>query len=354
MIKKYNIAIVGATGVVGEAMLSILEKRNFPINNLVLLASEKSVGKKYIFNGESIEVQVLNENSFKNINIALFSAGSSISKKYADIAVKASCIVIDNSSAFRMNKDVPLIIPEINPDDIFKHKGIIANPNCTTIITLMALNPIRKHSKIKKMVVSSYQAVSGAGKEGINELKEQSRKIAAGKEVDVKYFSHQIANNIIPKIDRMTDNGYSAEEMKMVNETRKIFNDDKIKISATCVRVPVYTAHSISVTIETENKISINDVRKFIDNSEGVELMDNPKKEIYPMPILAEDKNNCFVGRIRENCVFENGISLWVSGDQIRKGAALNAVQIAEKLIDNHFSLPEFISGSKKKIKTRC
>ena len=337
MIKKYNIAIVGATGVVGETMLSILEERNFPINELVLLASERSVGKKYLFNGESIQVQVLNENSFNNIDIALFSAGSLISKKYADIAVNSGCIVIDNSSAFRMNMDVPLVIPEINPQALSSHKGIIANPNCTTMVTLMALDPIHKFSKIKKIIASSYQAVSGAGQEGINELKEQSKAIVKGVEPTQKYFSYQIANNLIPKIDIMTENGYSAEEMKMVNETKKIFDNIEIKISATCVRVPVFTAHSIAITIETENKIPINKVRELIKNSEGVELIDDPEKEIYPMPIFAQGKDNCMVGRIREDLVFENGISLWVSGDQVRKGAALNAVQIAEKLKDiNH------------------
>ena len=332
-IKKYNIAIVGATGVVGETMLSILEERNFPVNNLVLLASERSKGKEYFFNGETIEVQILNENSFQNIDIALFSAGSSISKQYANVAVNSGCIVIDNSSAFRMDENVPLVIPEINPQVLSNNKGIIANPNCTTIITLIALDPIHKFSKIKKIIASSYQAVSGAGQEGINELKEQSKALVEGKEPTKKYFSHQIANNLIPKIDIMKDNGYSAEEMKMVNETKKIFNDDEIKVSATCVRVPVFTAHSVAITIETKNKISINKVRELIKNSEGLELKDDPAKEIYPMPISAQGKDNCMVGRIREDLVFKNGISLWVSGDQIRKGAALNAIQIAEKLI---------------------
>ncbi|NOR45899.1 MAG: aspartate-semialdehyde dehydrogenase [Candidatus Delongbacteria bacterium] len=332
-IKKYNIAIVGATGVVGETMLSILEERKFPVNDLILLASERSSGKEYLFNGQTIKVQALNESSFQNIDIALFSAGSSISKTYADIAVRSGCIIIDNSSAFRMKEDVPLVIPEINPQALSNHKGIIANPNCTTIVTLMALDPINKFSKIKRIIASSYQAVSGAGREGINELKYQSKDITNGREPTIKYFAHQIANNLIPKIDIMNDNGYSAEEMKMANETRKIFDDNEIKVSATCVRVPVLTAHSVAVTIETENKIPINNVRELIKNSEGIELIDDPEKEIYPMPIFAQGRDNCLVGRIREDLVFENGISLWVSGDQIRKGAALNAVQIAEKLI---------------------
>ncbi len=335
MIKKYNIAIVGATGVVGETMLSILEERNFPVNNLVLLASEKSAGKEYLFKGQTFKVQTLNENSFENIDIALFSAGGKISKKFAGIAVSSGCIVIDNSSAFRMDSDVPLVIPEINSEDLSSHSGIIANPNCTTIVTLMALNPIRKFSRIKKIIASSYQAVSGAGQEGINELVKQNKAIVIGQEPVVKYFSHQIANNLIPKIDVMSENGYSAEEMKMVNETKKIFDDNDIRISATCVRVPVFTAHSVAITIETESKISISKVRYLIKNSEGIELIDNPEKEIYPMPISAQGKDNCLVGRIREDIVFNNGISLWVSGDQIRKGAALNTVQIAEKLIEN-------------------
>ncbi|MCK5759753.1 MAG: aspartate-semialdehyde dehydrogenase [Candidatus Delongbacteria bacterium] len=334
MNKKFNIGIVGATGVVGETMLSILEERKFPVNNLVLLASERSTGKEYIFNGQTIKVQTLNENSFKNIDIALFSVGNSISKKYAEVAVKSGCIVIDNSSAFRMNENVPLIIPEINPHVLANHKGIIANPNCTTIVTLMALNPINKFSKIKKIIASSYQAVSGAGQDGMDELREQNRAILNGKEPMVKYFSHQIANNLIPKINNIKENGYSAEEMKMVNETRKIFDDIDIRISATCVRVPVFTAHSIAVTVETKTKIPINKVRELIGNAKGIDLLDDPEKDIYPMPIFAEGKDNCYVGRIREDLVFENGLSLWISGDQVRKGAALNTIQIAEKLIE--------------------
>jgi len=333
-IKKFNIAIVGATGVVGETMLSILEERNFPIDNLVLLASERSSGKEYSFKYQTLIVQTLNENSFNNIDIALFSAGSNVSKQYAQIAVESGCIVIDNSSAFRMDSDVPLVIPEINPESLRTHKGIIANPNCTTIVTLMALDPINKYSKIKKIIASSYQAVSGAGQEGINELKEQNKAIVIGEKLKAKYFSHQIANNLIPKIDIIKDNGYSAEEMKVTNETKKIFDDNEIKISATCVRVPVYTAHSVAVTIETQKKVPISKVRELIEHSEGIELLDEPSNEVYPMPMLAEGKDNCLVGRIREDLVFENGISLWVSGDQVRKGAALNAVQIAEKLID--------------------
>jgi aspartate-semialdehyde dehydrogenase len=334
VIKKYNIAIVGVTGVVGETMLSILEERNFPVNNLVLLASERSSGKEYSFKYQTLIVQTLNENSFNNIDIALFSAGGNVSKQYAQIAVESGCIVIDSSSAFRMDSDVPLVIPEINPEAIRTHKGILANPNCTTIVTLMALNPIRKFSRIKKIIASSYQAVSGAGQEGINELKKQNKAIVIGEKLQAKYFSHQIASNLIPKIDQMTENGFTGEEMKMVNETRKIFGDNDIKISVTCVRVPVYTAHSVAVTIETQKKIPINKVRELIENAEGIELLDEPSNEVYPMPMLAEGKDNCLVGRIREDLVFENGISLWVSGDQVKKGAALNAVQIAEKLID--------------------
>lgn len=332
--KNYNIAIVGATGVVGGTMLSILAERNFPVNNLVLLASERSSGKEYYFKGQTLKVQTLNENSFKGVDIALFSAGSKISTQYANIAVKSGCIVIDNSSAFRMDLEVPLVIPEINPNSLSGHKGIISNPNCTTIVTLMALNPIRKFSRIKKIIASSYQAVSGAGQEGINELHEQNKAIIIGQEPEVKYFSHKIANNLIPKIDKMDENGFTAEEMKMVNETRKIFSDEKIKVSATCVRVPVYTAHSVAVTIETENKIPVSSVREMIKNAEGLELLDDPLNDIYPMPILSEGNDNCLVGRIREDLVFENGISLWISGDQIRKGAALNAIQIAEKMIE--------------------
>lgn len=329
----YNVAIAGATGAVGQTFLEILEERNFPISNLKLLASARSVGKKMSFKGKEYQVEELTHESFKDIDIALFSAGASRSKEFADSAVKAGAVVIDNSSAFRMDENVPLVVPEVNPEDALKNNGIIANPNCTTIIMLVPLKPLHDYGKIKRVVVSSYQSASGAGAVAQNELMEQTRAWTNNEELKVSAFAHQLLFNVIPHIDSFTDNGYTKEEMKMYNETRKMLHSDEIKVSATCVRVPVLTAHSESVFIETEKKITPEKARELLSNAPGVKLYDNPDNKEYPMPLLTSGQDLCYVGRIREDLAFENGLSFFVSGDQLRKGAATNAVQIAELLI---------------------
>lgn len=336
--KEYNVAIAGVTGAVGSVFLSILEERKFPVKNLTGLASARSVNKKFKFKGEEFEVIQLSKDSFKNTDIALFSAGASRSLEFAKYAVDSGAVVVDNSSAFRMDPDIPLVVPEVNADDIFKHKGIIANPNCSTIIMVVALKPLYDLSKIKRIIVSTYQAVSGAGARGIIELKEQTEKIIFRREDEIKceIFPVRIAFNVIPHIDVFLDNGYTKEEMKMVYETRKIFGDNDIKIAATAVRVPVLTSHSESVMIETEKKLTVQECRAALENAPSVTVMDDFKNMIYPTPLDSSDKDNVFVGRIREDLSSENGICLWCVGDQLRKGAALNAVQIAELLINNH------------------
>lgn len=329
----YNVAIVGATGAVGQTFLEILEERNFPISNLKLLASARSVGKKMSFKGKEYQVEELTHDSFKDVDIALFSAGASRSKEFADSAVKAGAVVIDNSSAFRMDENVPLVVPEVNPEDALKNNGIIANPNCTTIIMLVPLKPLHDYGKIKRVVVSSYQSASGAGAAAQNELMEQVKAWSNNSELKVSAFAHQLLYNVIPHIDSFTDNGYTKEEMKMYNETRKMLHSDEIKVSATCVRVPVLTAHSESVFIETEKKITPEKARELLSNAPGVKLYDNPSENQYPMPLLTSGQDLCYVGRIREDIAYDNGLSFFVSGDQLRKGAATNAVQIAELLI---------------------
>ncbi len=331
--ESYNVAIAGATGAVGETFLEILAERNFPINELKLLASKRSVGKKLKFKGKEYTVEELTHNSFDNIDIALFSAGGGRSKEFAPSAVKAGAVVVDNSSAFRMDKDVPLVVPEVNPEDAFKHNGIIANPNCTTIIMVVALKPLHDYSPIKNVVVSSYQSASGAGAQAMQELKDQVKAWANGEEISVQQFQHQLLFNVIPHVDVFMDNGYTREEMKMFNETRKIMGDNNIKVSATCVRVPVLSAHSEAVTIQTEKPISVEKAKELINAAPGVQVMDNPENNEYPMPLFTGGKDDCYVGRIRTDIAVENGLSFWVSGDQLRKGAALNAVQIAELLI---------------------
>lgn len=329
----YNVAIVGATGAVGQTFLEILEERNFPISNLKLLASARSVGKKMSFKGKEYQVEELTHDSFKDVDIALFSAGASRSKEFADSAVKSGAVVIDNSSAFRMDENVPLVVPEVNPEDALKNNGIIANPNCTTIIMLVPLKPLHDYGKIKRVVVSSYQSASGAGAAAQNELMEQVKAWSNNSELKVSAFAHQLLYNVIPHIDSFTDNGYTKEEMKMYNETRKMLHSDEIKVSATCVRVPVLTAHSESVFIETEKKITPEKARELLSNAPGVKLYDNPSENQYPMPLLTSGQDLCYVGRIREDIAYDNGLSFFVSGDQLRKGAATNAVQIAELLI---------------------
>jgi len=331
--KGWNVAVAGATGAVGEVMIRILQEREFPVRNLRLLASERSEGKQLEFKGEKIKVERMTPDSFKGIDIALFSAGASRSKEFCPAAVKAGAVVIDNSSAFRMEPDVPLVVPEVNPDAVRRHKGIIANPNCTTIVTVVPLKPLHDFARIKRMIVSTYQAVSGAGARAIDELRRQVMAFAKGEQMEVSTFPYQIAFNVLPHIDAFLENGYTKEEMKMVNETRKIMEDDSIRITATTVRVPVFYAHSVSVNIETEKKLTPGMARELLSRAPGVRVHDDPANRVYPMPLLVAGEDDCFVGRIREDESVENGLNLWVVGDQLRKGAALNAIQIAEVLV---------------------
>jgi len=333
MSKRYNVAVMGATGAVGNCFLKILAERKFPIKNLKLLASERSAGKKLKFNGKLYPVEKLTHDSFKGIDIVLASAGALRSLEFLPSAVKAGAVCVDNSSAFRMYKAVPLVVPEVNPEMIKKHKGIIANPNCSTIQMVVALWPIHKAAGIKRIVVTTFQSVSGAGQKKINELWEQSKAFLAKKRVKPVEFAHQIAFNLIPQIDIFLDNKYTKEEMKMVDETRKIMGDPSINVNATCIRVPVFFAHSESINIETEKHISALEVAKLMAGSPGIKLIDDPAKQQYPMPIDAEGQDDILVGRIRQDESIKNGISMWIAADNIRKGAALNAIQIAEHLI---------------------
>ncbi|MFH1824744.1 MAG: aspartate-semialdehyde dehydrogenase [Candidatus Firestonebacteria bacterium] len=332
--KSYNVSIVGATGAVGIKMREILEERNFPIKNLILLASSRSVGKKFSFKGVEFTVQELTKDSFKGVDIALFSAGGGISKEYCPMAAKSGAVVIDNSSAWRMDKEVPLVVPEVNPKAIKTHKGIIANPNCSTIQMVVVLNPLHKAAKIKRIVVATYQAVSGKGLKAIDELEKQIKAISKGEKPIVQVFPHQIAYNVLPHIDDFLPNGYTKEEMKMVNETRKIMGDDSIRITATTVRVPVFNCHSEAVNIETERKLSPNEAREILKKAPGVIVVDDPSQNKYPLAIDASGRDESYVGRIREDESISNGLNLWIVGDNIRKGAATNAVQIAEYIIN--------------------
>jgi len=325
-----HIAIAGATGAVGVEMLKCLEQRNFPVASLKLLASARSRGKKMTFRGQEITVEELTPESFAGVEIALFSAGSGISKEFAAPAVKAGAVVIDNSSAFRMDAGVPLVVPEINPEDAKEHHGIIANPNCTTIVALMALYPLHRAWKVRSIVASSYQAVSGTGQAGIEELAEQNRALVYGEAIEPKVYSRQIASNCLPEIGGVGANGYTSEEMKMQNEGRKILHQPDLKASVTCVRVPVYRSHSVSVTVDFERKPDVEEARRLIGAAAGVQLIDDRDANRFPTPLDSTHQDDCLVGRIREDLVFPNGLSLWVVGDQVRKGAALNAVQIAE------------------------
>jgi len=335
----YNVAIAGATGAVGRTFIEILEERNFPIKKIKYLASSRSAGTYLEWKGEDVEVEELNENSFEGIDIALFSAGGGTSTKFAPIAAKAGAIVVDNSSAWRMDKDVPLVVPEINPEDValYTNKGIIANPNCSTIQMVVPLKPIHDKAKIKRIVVSTYQATSGAGQSAMNELHEQTVSILNGNgPTEPKKFPHQISFNAIPRIDVVFDDGYTREEVKMVNETKKIMHDDSIEVTATCVRIPVFYGHSESVNIETEKKITPEEVRELLENFQGVVLIDDPKNDKYPLALDAAGRDPVYVGRIREDFSIPNGINMWVVADNIRKGAALNAIQIAEVLIEKY------------------
>ena len=333
MNKNPSMAIVGATGAVGVEMIKTLEKRNFPVGKLTLLASARSTGKKQTFRGAEVLVTELKRDSFAGIDIALFSAGGSISKEFAPIAAAAGCVVVDNSSAFRMDEAVPLVIPEINAADVKRHKGIIANPNCTTAVTLMALYPLHKAFHVKRIFASSYQAVSGTGAKAIEELKRQVGEVVSGKPVTKEVYPHQIAFNVLPHVDSFLPNGYTKEEMKMENEGRKIMHHPEFHASVTCVRVPVYRSHSVAVSAEFDKPISVDAARTVLKDAPGLDLVDDPENKKYPMPLFTSEKFNCEVGRIRKDCAFENGLAFWVSGDQLLKGAALNAVQIAEELL---------------------
>ena len=336
--RKYNVAVVGATGVVGTEMISTLEKRNFPVGEITLLASERSLGKELTFRGKEYPVRILNEDSFKGIEIGLFSAGGSISERFAPIAAREGCVVIDNTSAFRMEPDIPLVVPEVNPEAIgeYRRRGIIANPNCSTIQMVVALKPVHDAVGIRRIVVSTYQAVSGTGKEAIEELVAQTRALLAMEEPEIKVYPHRIAFNCLPHIDVFLDNGYTKEEMKLVNETKKILKAPSIAVTATTVRVPVFYGHSESVNIETEKKITPDEVRALLSHAPGVVVVDDPAALSYPLASDAAGKDDTFVGRIREDESIPNGINMWIVADNIRKGAALNAVQIAEILIDKY------------------
>ena len=327
--KSYNVGILGATGAVGREMLKVLEERKFPINELRLLASERSVGKTLTFNGKEVTVKLAEKGAFKGLDIVLGAASNPVAIEFKDDIVASGAVFVDNSSAFRGNDDVPLVVPEINPEDIFKNKGVIANPNCSTIITLVAVNAINKLSKIEAMNACTYQATSGAGINGPIELRNQEKALLEGGKIESKVFQYQIAENVIPQIGNFLDNGYTKEEMKMQNEGRKIMHLPELKVTCTCVRVPVVRSHSIAVTVYTEKKLDLNDVKKAIANEKGCRLYDDPEKLLYPMPIVTSDQDLVYVGRIREDLVNEKGITLWCAGDQVRKGAATNAVQIA-------------------------
>jgi len=333
MSRKYTVAIVGATGAVGNEMLNVLRDRQFPVGELRLLASARSVGKTMEFAGEAVPVKELNEDSFSGVDIALFSAGASRSKQFASHAVKSGAVVIDNSSAFRMEPDVPLVVPEVNPEDISKHKGIIANPNCSTIQMVVVLAPLHKAVGIKRVVVSTYQAVSGTGMKAIEELATQIKELSEGKPPTIEVYPHQIAYNAIPHVDIFLENGYTKEEMKMVNETQKILSDESIAVTATCVRVPIFRAHCESVNMEFKESLSAAEARRLFENAPGIRVVDEPAKNEYPLAIEATGQYDVLVGRIRQDLSVQNGLDLWIAADQLLKGAALNAVQIAELVI---------------------
>jgi aspartate-semialdehyde dehydrogenase len=333
MNRNPHVAVVGATGAVGIEMIQTLEKRNFPVGRLTLLASARSAGEKLKFRGQEIQVRELTKDSFAGIDLTLFSAGGAISKEYAPIAAKAGCVVVDNSSAFRQDDDVPLVIPEINAADVKWHKGIIANPNCTTAITLMALYPLHQAFGVKRIFASSYQAVSGTGAQAIAELKRQVEQVVSGRPVTKEVYPHQIAFNVLPQVDSFLPGGYTKEEMKMENEGRKIMHHPAFRASVTCVRVPVYRSHSVAVSAEFEKPVTVEAARAVLKKAPGLDLVDEPENKKYPMPLFTSTKDNCEVGRIRMDCALDNGLCFWVSGDQLLKGAALNAVQIAEELL---------------------
>ena len=335
MLKKkpgYVVAVVGATGAVGTEMIEVLEERKFPVIRLVLLASARSAGGMVTFEGNEVPIEVLTKDSFAGVDIALFSAGADLSREFAPIAVKAGAVVIDNSAAWRMTPEVPLVVPEVNVHDIQRHKGIIANPNCSTIQMVVALKPLHDEARIKRIVVTTFQSVSGTGKDAMDELMAECQDLLSFKSASPKVYPYQIAFNCLPQIDDFLPSGYTKEEMKMVHETRKIMGDQSIQVTATTVRVPVYVGHSEAVNIETERKLSANEARAILSTAPGVLLYDDPAHKIYPMPLEVAGKDEVYVGRIREDESIANGLNLWVVADNLRKGAALNAVQIAEHL----------------------
>jgi len=328
-----KVAVVGATGAVGQEMLKVLEERNIPVSELVCLADPKEAGTKVKFRGENITVQAATDTSFKGVQIALFAVATEISKQMAPEAVKSGAVVIDNSYAFRLDDNCPLVVPEVNPEDIRWHQGIIANPNCSTILMVVAINPIHRAAGIKRVVVSTYQAVSGAGIAGLEELTHQSRKALAGEDYPPQTFVHPIAFNLIPHIDSFVEQGYTREEMKMVWETRKIMHLPELRVSPTTVRVPVFRSHSEAINLETQKKITADEARNILAKAPGIVLQDDPEHKLYPMPLYTSGHDEVYVGRIRDDISLENGINLWVVADQIRKGAATNAVQIADLVI---------------------
>ena len=332
MKKEYHVAIAGATGAVGAELLKVLERRNFPVASLRALASSKSAGKQVSFKNQPVPIQELREDSFDKIDIAFFSAGGERSRKFVPIARNAGAVVIDNSSTFRMDPEVPLVIPEINPDDVKKHRGVIANPNCTAAVALMAIYPLHRAFGVRRIFAASYQAVSGSGARAIAELKEQVQAHAENRSTSPQVYPHPIAFNVLPHVDIFLESGYTKEEMKMQEEGRKIMHLPEFRASVTCVRVPVYRAHSVAVSAEFEKPVSVEQAHEVLAKAPGLELVDEPHKSRYPIPLDVAGKDNCQVGRVRRDCAFENGLAFWVSGDQLLKGAALNAVQIAELL----------------------
>ena len=329
----YRVAIVGATGVVGAQMIDVLQERKFPIATVIPLASSRSAGGTVSFHGEELTVQTLTRDSFAGVDLALFSAGSEVSREFAPIAVKAGAVVIDNSAAWRMEKDVPLVVPEVNPHDITAHRGIIANPNCSTIQMVVALKPIHDEARLERIVVTTFQSVSGTGKEAMDELMDECKDLLSFRSPEPKVYPFQIAFNCLPHIDEFLASGYTKEEMKLVHETRKIMGDSTIRITATTVRVPVYIGHSESVNIETARKLTANEARAILSIAPGVQIYDDPAHTIYPMPLDVAGKDEVYVGRIREDESIPNGLNLWIVADNLRKGAALNAAQIAEFLV---------------------
>ena len=336
--EKYNVALVGATGAVGEQMREVLEQREFPVGELRLLASERSAGQFLEFRRNNIRVDILTKDSFQGIDIGLFSAGGGVSAEFAPIATAAGAVVVDNTAHFRMDPEIPLVVPEVNPHDIFQYtkRGIIANPNCSTIQLVVALKPIHDAARIKRVVVSTYQSVSGAGRRAMDELSHQVTALYSGQDLEMEKFPHQIAFNCIPHIDTFLAGGYTKEEMKMIHETRKILGEPALRVTATTVRVPVFCGHSESVNVETERKLTAADAKALLREAPGIIVADEPENNIYPMAIDAVGKDATYVGRIREDDSVPNGLNLWVVADNLRKGAALNAVQIAEILIRDH------------------